>query len=74
MNPQMYRDGYTKGVDDAEVTKKYLDALDLQLRYEGPQNVAAIVMESIVGANGVILPPDGYMEGVRAYVINMEFF
>lgn len=26
MNPQMYRDGYTKGVDDAEVTKKYLDA------------------------------------------------
>ena len=66
MNPQMYRDGYTKGVDDAEVTKKYLDALDLQLRYEGPQNVAAIVMESIVGANGVILPPDGYMEGVRA--------
>jgi len=23
-------------------------------------------MESIVGANGVILPPDGYMEGVRA--------
>ena len=66
MNPQMYRDGYTKGVDDAEVTKKYLDALDLQLRYEGPGNVAAILMESIVGANGVILPPDGYMEGVRA--------
>lgn len=60
MNPQMYRDGYTKGVDDAEVTKKYLDALDLQLRYEGPGNVAAILMESIVGANGVILPPDGY--------------
>ena len=55
-----------KGVDDAEVTKKYLDALDLQLRYEGPGNVAAILMESIVGANGVILPPDGYMEGVRA--------
>ena len=66
MNPQMYRDGYTKGVDDAEATKRYLEALDLQLRYEGTQNVAAIVMESIVGANGVILPPDGYMEGVRA--------
>ena len=66
MNPQMYRDGYTKGVDDAEVTKKYLDALELQLRYEGPENVAAIMMETVVGANGVILPPDGYMEGVRA--------
>jgi len=66
MNPQMYRDGYTKGVDDAEATERYLKALDLQLRYEGPDNVAAILMESIVGANGVILPPDGYMEGVQA--------
>ena len=66
MNPQMYRDGYTYGVDDEVVTKKALADLDLQLRYEGPQNVAAIIMESIVGANGVILPPKGYMEGVRA--------
>lgn len=66
MNPHMYRDGYNKGLDDAMVTKKALSDLELQLRYEGPQNVAAILMESIVGANGVILPPDGYMEGVRA--------
>ena len=48
MNPQMYRDGYTYGVDDEVVTKKALADLDLQLRYEGPQNVAAILMESIV--------------------------
>lgn len=39
--------------------------LELQLHYEGCENVAAILMESIVGANGVILPPKGYMEGVR---------
>lgn len=36
MNPHMYRDGYTKGKDDAEVTKKALADLDLQLRYEEP--------------------------------------
>lgn len=66
MNPHMYQDGYTRGVDDAVCTKKALAALDLQLRYEGPENVACIIMESIVGANGVILPPDGYMEGIRA--------
>lgn len=66
MNPQMYRDGFTYGKDDEVVTKKALADLDLQLRYEGTQNVAAILMESIVGANGVILPPKGYMEGVRA--------
>ncbi|MDO4167804.1 MAG: aminotransferase class III-fold pyridoxal phosphate-dependent enzyme [Eubacteriales bacterium] len=66
MNPHMYRDGFDKGVDDAKVTKKALADLELQIRYEGPSNVAAILMESVVGANGVILPPEGYMEGVRA--------
>lgn len=65
MNPNMYEDGYTRGVDDEEATRVYLHRLDEQLQYEGPQNVAAILMESIVGANGVILPPKGYMEGVR---------
>lgn len=66
MNPHMYQDGYTRGKDDAICTKKAIEALDLQLRYEGPEHVAAIIMESIVGANGVILPPEGYMEGVQA--------
>lgn len=66
MNPNMYEDGYTRGVDDAAVTADYLHRLDEQLQYEGPDTVAAIIMESIVGANGVILPPEGYMEGVRA--------
>lgn len=66
MNPHMYRDGYNRGADDEKVTKKALHDLEEQLCYEGPQNVAAILMESIVGANGVILPPKGYMEGIRA--------
>ncbi len=66
MNPQMYRDGYTYGVDDEVVTKKAIADLDLQLRYEGTDNVAAIIVEAIVGANGVILPPKGYLEGIRA--------
>ena len=66
MNPHMYRDGYTRGVDDAVCTEQALKDLELQLRYEGTNNIAAILMESIVGANGVILPPDGYMEGIRA--------
>lgn len=33
---------------------------------EGPQTIAAILLESFVGANGVLIPPVGYMEGVRA--------
>lgn len=66
MNPHMYQDGYTRGVDDEVCTTNYLKALEQQIRYEGPNQIAAILMESIVGANGVILPPEGYMEGVRA--------
>lgn len=66
MNPQVYRDGYTMGVDDEELTKKSLAELELQLRYENPESVAAIVLEIVIGANGIILPPKGYLEGVRA--------
>lgn len=65
MNPHMYQEGYTRGVDDAICTKKALEALELQIRYEGEHQIAAILMESIVGANGVLLPPEGYMEGIR---------
>jgi taurine--2-oxoglutarate transaminase len=35
------------------------------LQYEGPQNVAAVIMETIVGTNGVIVPPDGYLQAIR---------
>ena len=35
------------------------------LQYEGPQNVAAVLMETIVGTNGVIVPPDGYFQAIR---------
>ena len=65
-NPYPYRDGYTYGVDEEEEAKKALAQLERQLHFEGTDRVAAILMESIVGANGVIIPPKGYMEGVRA--------
>jgi taurine--2-oxoglutarate transaminase len=35
------------------------------LQYEGPQNVAAVILETIVGTNGIIVPPDGYLQSVR---------
>src|SRR2546430_896404 len=39
--------------------------LEEVLQYEGPQNVAAVIMETIVGTNGVIVPPDGYLQAIR---------
>lgn len=43
----------------------YVAKLREQITYEGSNNVAAIVLETVTGSNGVIIPPDGYLQGVR---------
>jgi taurine--2-oxoglutarate transaminase len=35
------------------------------ITYEGPQTIAAFILEPVVGTNGILIPPDGYMQGVR---------
>ncbi|MDX6447973.1 MAG: taurine---2-oxoglutarate transaminase, partial [Gaiellaceae bacterium] len=35
------------------------------LQYEGPQTVAAVILETVTGTNGVIVPPDGYLQSIR---------
>src|SRR5687767_9641849 len=35
------------------------------LQYEGPDKVAAVILETIVGTNGLIVPPDGYLQSIR---------
>src|ERR687885_673092 len=35
------------------------------LQYEGPENVAAVILETVTGTNGVIPPPDGYLQAIR---------
>jgi taurine--2-oxoglutarate transaminase len=35
------------------------------IQLEGPQNIAAFILEPVTGTNGVLVPPDGYLEGVR---------
>lgn len=65
LNPSVYEDGFDRTEEDeARCTRQYLRQLEEQIRYEGPETIAAVLMESIVGANGVLIPPKGYMEGV----------
>ena len=45
----------------------YIDHVIQTIELEGPQTVAAILMESITGFNGVIIPPDGYWQALRRY-------
>ncbi len=35
------------------------------LQYEGPQTVAAVILETVTGTNGLIVPPDGYLRSIR---------
>ncbi|SHI12308.1 taurine---2-oxoglutarate transaminase [Sporobacter termitidis DSM 10068] len=64
-DPYIYREPIDfKSEEDA--TKYYLAKLEEQLQYEGAGSVAAIFLETVTGSNGVIIPPKGYLPGVRA--------
>lgn len=65
MDPYVYREA-VRFSSEKEATKYYLTKLEEQILYEGADSVAAIVMETITGSNGVIIPPEGYLPGVRA--------
>jgi len=58
--------GFSWGESDGSKTEIMLSMLEEQIRMEGPDTIAAIMLESIVGAGGVLVTPQGYMEGVRA--------
>lgn len=50
---------------EEDITEFYLELLDNQFKYEGPENIAAIFIETVVGSNGILIPPKGYLKGVR---------
>ncbi|MBS7525996.1 aminotransferase class III-fold pyridoxal phosphate-dependent enzyme [Fusibacter paucivorans] len=63
-DPYVYRAPIDFETEEA-ATAYYIGQLREQIIYEGRNSVAAIFMESITGSNGVIIPPKGYMKGVR---------
>lgn len=64
-DPYVYREPIRFESEEA-ATAYYLAKLEEQLVYENPNAVAAIVLETVTGSNGVIIPPKGYLPGVRA--------
>jgi taurine--2-oxoglutarate transaminase len=54
--------GIQRGTDSAEVA---LAQLEETIQLEGPQTIAAFILEPISGTNGILIPPDGYLQGVR---------
>ncbi len=62
--PYPYRSAF-HATSEAEETERALTHLADTLMVEGPANVAAIVLETVVGTNGILVPPPGYLQGVR---------
>jgi taurine--2-oxoglutarate transaminase len=69
LDPYRYRSTFHRtqpDLSEEEFSQDYLNHLEEIIRYEGAGTIAAILMESVTGTNGVIIPPAGYMQGVRA--------
>lgn len=60
--PDFYH-GIQQGSDTTEFVLARTEEI---LELEGPKTIAAIIVEPIVGTNGILVPPDGYMQGLRA--------
>lgn len=58
-----YRAG--KALDDADYAASVLSATEEIIQFEGPQSIAAIIVESVVGTNGILIPSAAYMRGLR---------
>lgn len=63
--PYPYRSAF-HAENEAQESERALQHLRDILAVEGPQTVAAIILETVVGTNGILVPPPGYLEGVRA--------
>jgi len=63
--PYLYRSAFWSQNEEEEC-KRALEHLEQVIIFEGPNTIGAILIESVVGTAGVLVPPVGYLEGVRA--------
>lgn len=62
--PYPYRSAFHANSAEQE-TQRALEHLESVIQLEGPGTVAGIILETVVGTNGVLIPPPGYLQGVR---------
>ncbi len=62
--PFLYRSAFS-ATTEAEECDRALAHLEQVITLEGPSTIAAIILESIPGTAGIMLPPPGYLQGVR---------
>jgi taurine--2-oxoglutarate transaminase len=54
--------GIERGWDDADTALAHLEET---IALEGPETIAGFILETVTGTNGILIPPDGYLQGVR---------
>jgi taurine--2-oxoglutarate transaminase len=60
-----YPDTHRWGEKEPRPVAESLQGLEDVIRYEGAHTIAAVFLETIVGTNGILIPPDGYLQGIR---------
>ena len=63
--PYLYRSEFWATTPQEE-SERALQHLEHVIQFEGPGTIGAIILESVVGTAGILVPPPGYLEGVRA--------
>ena len=63
--PYLYRTAFWATTEEQEC-QRALEHLEQTIIFEGPNTIAAILIESVPGTAGVLMPPKGYLEGIRA--------
>jgi taurine--2-oxoglutarate transaminase len=63
--PYPYRSAFYSTSPEQETERALAHLRDL-ITFEGPNTVAALILETVVGTNGILVPPPGYLAGVRA--------
>jgi taurine--2-oxoglutarate transaminase len=62
--PFLYRSSF-HAENEQQESERALDYLERLIQHEGPASFAAIILESVPGTAGIMVPPPGYMAGVR---------
>ena len=63
MDPYRYRCRWCQ--EQSACNMNCLNHVEDVIQFEGPQTIAAIFVETVTGTNGIIIPPDGYLQGLR---------
>jgi taurine--2-oxoglutarate transaminase len=63
--PYLYRSEFWATTPEQE-SERALTHLEHVIQFEGPGTVGAVLLESVIGTAGILVPPPGYLEGVRA--------